>query len=81
MGQLVLFHLCLLFRLPLQHFFYPELKHNRSYTLLDMAPPVLHHLMDPQKKKHPETAPELDWRLILYELWYYAVILLLRFAI
>ena len=61
MGQLVLFHLCPLSRLHLLLFFYPELKLNRSYTLLDMAPPVLRHLMDPQKKKHPETAPELDF--------------------
>ena len=68
MGQLVLFHLCLLSRLPLLLFFYPELKLNRSFILLDMAPPVLRHLMDPQKKKHPATALELDWRLILYEL-------------
>ena len=61
MGQLVLFHLCPLSRLPLLLFFYPELKLNRSYTLLDMAPPVLRHLMDHQKKKHPETALELDF--------------------
>ena len=69
MGQLVLFHLCLLSRLPLLLFFYPELKLNRSYTLLDMAPQVRHHQMDHQKIKHPETAPELDFefRLILYE--------------